>query len=356
MGNQSAGEKTEKATPKKRREAREKGQVFKSTEIITAFSLLMLFGVLSILGGKIIDNTKSLMRFFFSEQRLTDSFSAAYVSDMMSKALMFLLQIIAPILIAAFVGGFIFNVVQVGLKFSSKAMKPKMERISMIGGFKRIFSLKTLIELLKSIIKIAILGGVAYSEYNNNLDKFTNLMGLEIGLAVQSFVSILLGIAFKLAIALAIFAPFDYLFERWKFEKDLKMTKQEVKDEYKQTEGDPKIKGKIQQRQRQMSNMRMVQAVKDADVVITNPTHYAIALSYKEERNEAPMVVAKGKDHLAMKIKEKAKELKIEIVENKPLAQSLYFFCEKGDEVPEELYKVVAEILAYVYGLKNKKR
>jgi len=356
MGNQSAGEKTEKATPKKRKDAREKGQVFKSTEAITAFSLLILFGVFAILGGTIVGNTKSLMRFFFSEQRLTEVFTTAYISDVMSKALVFLLQILAPILIAAFVGGFIFNVVQVGFKFSAKAMKPKMERISIGKGFKRIFSSKTLIELLKAIIKIAILGGVAYTEYNNNLNEFTNLMGLETGLAVQSFVSILISFAFKLAIALAIFAPFDYLFQRWKFEKDLMMTKQEVKDEYKQTEGDPKIKGKIQQKQRQISNMRMVQAVKDADVVITNPTHYAIALSYKEESNTAPMVIAKGKDYLAMKIKEKAKELNIEIVENKPLAQSLYFFCETGDEVPEELYKAVAEILAYVYGLKNNRR
>jgi flagellar biosynthetic protein FlhB len=144
------------------------------------------------------------------------------------------------------------------------------------------------------------------------------------------------------------------MYQRWKYNKDLMMTKQEVKDEYKLTEGNPQIKGRIAQKQRQMSRMRMVQAVKDADVVITNPTHYAVALEYKEGKNTAPVIIAKGKDYLAQKIKEKAREESVTIVENKPLAQSLYFFCEVGDEVPEDMYKAVAEVLAYVYRMKKK--
>lgn len=269
---------------------------------------------------------------------------------------MYLFLIMAPILLAAFISALVFNVLQVGFNFSTKALAPKMDRISMIAGFKRLFSTKTLIELLKSIIKITILGVVSYNEYKRHIEEFPMLMGQEMRFSIQSFVTIILNVAFKLAIALAIFAPFDYLFQRWKHEKDLMMTKQEVKDEYKLTEGNPQIKSKIAQKQRQISSMRMIQAVQNADVVITNPTQYAIALSYKEKNTNAPLVIAKGKDHLAKKIREKAKEYNIEIVENKPLAQALYFYCEVGDEVPEDLYKAVAEILAYVYRLKKKRR
>lgn len=351
---QSAGEKTEQATQKRKREAREKGQVFKSKEMITALSLAAMFGALSIFGEQIVENVKTLLRYFFSEQDVTSKFTITTASRAMSDAILQLLIILAPVLIAALVCALVFNVLQVGFIFSTKAMAPKMERISMGAGFKRIFSKRTLMELLKSLIKIAILGTVAYSEYERYMDNYPSLMTENIEFSITAFVDILFSVAFKLSLALAIFTPFDYMFQRWKHNKDLMMTKQEIRDEYKLTEGNPQIKGKISQKQRQMSRMRMVQAIQNADVVITNPTHYAIALSYKEEDNKAPLVIAKGKDYLAQKIKEKAKESRIEIVENKSLARSLYFFCEIGDEVPEDLYKAVAEVLAYVYRLKNK--
>lgn len=355
MAQQSSGDKTEKATPKRKREAREKGQVFKSAEVINAFSLLAMFGVISIFGNTIVDNTKLMMDHFFSQQA-PQAVTQAAVSNAMGDALMYFLNIVAPVLIAAFLCAVIFNVAQVGFVFSTKAISPKFERISMGAGLKRIFSKRTLIELLKSTIKITILAWVAYSEYEGHLKQFPGLMGGDIAYSIAAFVKMLLDVAFKLALAFAIFAPFDYMYQRWKYNKDLMMTKQEVKDEYKLTEGNPQTKSRISQKQRQMSRMRMVQAVKEADVVITNPTHYAIALSYKENKHKAPVVVAKGVDFMAQKIKEKAKEFKVEIVENKPLAQSLYFFCEIGDEVPEDLYKAVAEILAYVYRLKGKAR
>jgi flagellar biosynthetic protein FlhB len=355
MAQQQSGDKTEKATPKRKRDAREKGQVFKSVEVINAFSLLAMFGVISIFGNMIIDNTKAMMDHFFS-QPAPDVVTQAAVGNAMGDAIVYFLNIVAPVLIAAFLCAVIFNIVQVGFVFSTKAISPKFERISMGAGLKRIFSKRTMIELVKSIIKIAILAWVAYSEYEGHMKQFPGLMGEDLGYSVAAFVKMLLDVAFKLAMAFAIFAPFDYMYQRWKYSKDLMMTKQEVKDEYKLTEGNPQTKSRISQKQRQMSRTRMVQAVKEADVVITNPTHYAIALSYKENKNRAPVVVAKGMDYLAQKIKEKAKEFKVEIVENKPLAQSLYFFCEVGDEVPEDLYKAVAEILAYVYRLKGKAR
>lgn len=179
-------------------------------------------------------------------------------------------------------------------------------------------------------------------------------MGQDLGYSIPAAMDMLLSVGLKLGLAYAIFAPFDYFYQWWKHNKDLMMTKEELKEEFKLTEGNPQTKSRISQKQRQMSRMRMVQAVKDADVVITNPTHYAVALSYKEKENSAPVVVAKGKDYLAKSIREKAKEFNVEIVENRSVAQSLYFFCEVGDEVPEDLYKAVAEILAYVYKLKNK--
>ena len=353
MSTQPSGEKTEKATPKRKRDAREKGQVFKSVEVISAFSLIVMFGVLWIFGGSIAGNIKYMMQSFFTAE-IPETVNALVAARALGSAIQSFLGIVAPVLVAAVLCGLVFNLVQVGFNFTTKSMAPKLEKISMISGFKRIFSKKTLIELAKSIVKIVLLGWVAYSEYQKHISSFPSLMGKDLEYAIPAALKIVLSVAFKLAIAFAIFAPFDYMYQRWKYNKDLMMTKQEVRDEYKLTEGNPEIKGRITQKQRQMSRTRMVQAVKEADVVITNPTHYAVALSYKENKYKAPIVVAKGKDHLAQKIKEKAREHSVEIVENRPVAQSLYFFCEVGDEVPEDMYKAVAEILAYVYRLKKK--
>jgi flagellar biosynthetic protein FlhB len=354
---QQSGEKTEKATPKKRRDAREKGQIFKSTELVSAFSLVVMIGALSIFGKTIIDNIKNLeVAYFKAGSTIPVSMTASAIDPYMKNAFMQFLLIMAPILLAAFIGALVFNYLQVGFLFTTKAMAPKFERVSMIAGFKRIFSKRTLVELAKSIIKIAILGVVGYNEYTARMKDMPPLMWDSLATSIQAAVDILIAVAFKLAIALAIFAPFDFLYQWIKYEKDLKMTKQEVRDEYKLTEGNPQIKSRIRQKQRQMSAMRMMQAVPDADVVITNPTHYAVALKYDEKSNSAPIVLAKGKDFIAKKIREKAAECRIEIVENKPLAQYLFFFCEVGDEVPEDMYQAVAEILAYVYKLKNRVR
>jgi flagellar biosynthetic protein FlhB len=353
MSAQPAGEKTEKATPKRKRDARQKGQVFKSVEVITAFSLIVLFGALSIFGGEMATGIQRMMRSFFTAE-IPETVDGAAVSRALGSAVTSFLSIAAPMFIAAVLCGLVFNLVQVGFNFTSNAMAPRFDKISMLSGFKRIFSKRTLIDLVKAMIKIVLLGWVAYSEYQSRISSFPSLMGQDLKYAIPAAMDILISVAFKLGLAFAIFAPFDYMYQRWKYNKDLMMTKQEIREEYKQTEGNPQTKSRISQKQRQMSRMRMVQAVKEADVVITNPTHYAVALSYKEQKHKAPVVVAKGKDYLAQRIKEEAKQNSIEIVENRPVAQSLYFFCEVGDEVPEDLYKAVAEILAYVYRLKKK--
>ncbi|MHB1313909.1 MAG: flagellar biosynthesis protein FlhB [Christensenellales bacterium] len=357
MSQQQSGEKTEKATPKRKKDAREKGQVFKSTELIIAFSMIVMFGALSIFGGQMVSGIENLMRLFFNGgQNMPDVMDAAAVSSLFIKAAVQMAAVLLPLLAAAFLAGLVFNFLQVGFLFSGKGAKPDFSRINMFKGFKRIFSKNTLIDLFKSIIKITVLGVVAYNEYTSRMKEMTALMGEGVQNATRFTVDILFAVAFKLAIALAILAPFDYLYQWWKYQKDLKMTKQEVKDEYKLMEGNPQIKSRIRAKQRQMGAMRMMQAVKRADVIITNPTHYAIAVEYKEGENDAPVVVAKGKDYAAKKIREKAEEYKIQIVENRAVAQHLYFFCEIGDEVPEDMYQAVAEILAYVYKLKNKLR
>ncbi len=346
------GDKTEKATPKRKREAREKGQVVKSTELITALSLAVLFGALSIFGKQMVEGMLAALKHFFSGA-LPETLTQASVIAIYKDAATRFLIIMLPLMGVAMVGGVVFNVLQTGFLFTSKALAPKMDRINPLSGFKRIFSKQTFIDLLKAIIKLAILGYVAYTEYETRIGGFPALMGQEVAVSTVSFVDTIIAVAFKLAIALAIFAPFDYLMQWRKHNKELMMTKQEIKDEYKMTEGNPQTKGRIAQKQRQMSRMRMMQAVKDADVVITNPTHYAVALSYKENQHTAPKVVAKGKDFIAQKIKEQARENSVEIVENVQLARALYFFCDIGDEVPEDLYKAVAEVLAYVYKMKR---
>ena len=282
-----------------------------------------------------------------------ETFNIAAVQTTFNNVYVRMAVILLPVLGVAFLAGIVFNFLQVGALFTVKAIQPKFSRISMAEGFKRIFSRRTLIDLLKSLVRLTVVGAVAYSEYNTRIKGAPSLLEMDIMASISAAWDMVLGIAFKLAIALAILAPVDFFLQWRQYEKDLMMTKQEVKDEYKLTEGNPEIKGRIRQKQRQMSSMRMMQNVSKADVVITNPTHYAVALSYKEGESNAPVVVAKGQDYLARRIREKAAELKIEVVENKALARSLYAFCDIGDEVPEDMYQAVAEILAYVYKLKH---
>ncbi len=354
MSEERSGERTERATPKKRKEARERGQIFKSADLVAAFSMLVLFGTLSLFGSFMLNGFKRLYIHFLSGGAgTTEKFSLALANAAFKTAVIEYLIIMLPVLAVAFAAAMLFNYLQVGFLFAPKALEPKFSRISMIEGFKRIFSKKTLIELIKSLIRLAVLAKVAYDEYNKQLLKIPVLMQGDLLTAADTGWRLMLGIGLKLALALAILAPFDYLYQWWRYEKDLMMTKQEVRDEYKLTEGDPQIKGRIRQKQRQMSSMRMMQAVAEADVVITNPTELAVALSYKEGKTSAPVVVAKGQDYIAKKIREEAKLNNIELVENKPVARQLYYMCDIGSEVPEELYQAVAEILAYVYRLKH---
>jgi flagellar biosynthetic protein FlhB len=228
-------------------------------------------------------------------------------------------------------------------------MKPKLSKLNPINGVKRIFSLNSLMELIKSLLKIGIIGWMAFLYLRQNQDKLLIIMDMPIMDALKLLSSTVVSLGIRISAAYLVIAAADFLYQKWKFSEDMKMTKQEVKEEYKSQEGDPAIKGKIRQKMQEASRRRMMQALPQADVVITNPTHYAVALRYDKEIAEAPFLVAKGADHMAQKIKEAAKEYDIEIVENKPLARSLYANVELGEEIPEELYVAVAEVLAIVY-------
>ena len=259
-----------------------------------------------------------------------------------------------PMLALAMIGAFVVNVVQVKWKVTLKPLQPKPNKINPISGFKRMFSKDKIFELIKAVVKVGILFYVVYQALKDEWGMIVNIYQLDIWSAVSLIVSTVLNIAFQITAVFFVIAFADWMYQKRKFNNDMKMTKQEVKDEYKNTEGNPQIKGQIRRKMQEASRRRMMQELPEADVVITNPTHLAVALKYDKEVAEAPIVVAKGADYLAGRIREVAKENKIEIVENKPLARMLYHNVELGEQIPPELYQMVAEILAYVYGLQGK--
>jgi flagellar biosynthetic protein FlhB len=226
--------------------------------------------------------------------------------------------------------------------------------MSPLSGLKRIFSVRSLVELLKSVATIILIGLIVYLELKGKFAYLFYLYDMNILEALGFFVDMLLTLGFKISGVYMVIGVADLIYQRYKFRQDMKMTKQEVKDEFKNSEGDPQIKNQIRRKMLQVSQRRMMQSVPKADVVITNPTHFAVALQYAPSTAKAPVVLAKGEDYLARKIKEKAKECSIEIVENKPLARALYYNVDVGGEVPPELYQAVAEVLAFVYRVKNK--
>lgn len=351
------GDKTEKATPKKRQDARKKGQVFQSKEISSAMVLMFVFVALRILGSSIYNQIANFAKKVYTEYPKIDNL---YMPDILLRiffdSIMVFFKATAPILAVALLTGLIVNYAQVGFLFTLEMLKPKFDRINPISGFKRMFSMRGAMELLKAVLKIVIIGYVAYAYINSQTVTILSLMDMDI-ISIASFIVLTsLNIAIRICVVLILLGIFDFGYQWWDYEKNLKMSKQEVKEEYKQTEGNPEIKSKIKQKQRQMSMRRMMQEVPKADVIITNPTHFACALKYDSAVSQAPMLIAKGQDYLAMRIKEVAKESKVEIVENKPLARSIYETVEIGQAIPQELYQAVAEVLAFVYNLKGKNR
>lgn len=350
------GEKTEEATPKKLEDARKKGQVAKSVDLVSAFVLLGFFLTLKLFIGWM---GHSFMSVYYKQYNdiadiVKDGFTSNVASVVLRDCLFAILKISFPIFIASFVLSLIANVGQVKWKVSSEPLKPKLNKINPISGFKKIFSMEKIFEFLKSIVKLIILGSVVYTTLKEKWGYLLQLYDFTLPQAIVAIGNVIIEIGLKISICFLIFAVADIMYQKHKFSKDMRMTKQEIKDEYKNTEGDPQIKGKIRQKMREVSRQRMMQAVPEADVIITNPTHLAVAIKYDKDKGSAPVVIAKGADYVAAKIKEIARENAVEIVENKPLARMIYFNVDLGDEIPQEMYQMVAEVLAYVYRLKNK--
>ena len=352
------GEKTEPATQKKLEDARKEGKVARSKDLTQGIDLLVLFLLIKVFVGymgerfmSLFDSTLGRMAEFMSVNQSEVSMQA--FATVINNAILELFLLIWPFLVFGFVITFIVTVYQVGWKVSMKPMEPKMSKFNPINGFKRIFSKDSLFELLKSIVKVGVIAYVAYTNIVDEADSLFVLYEIHINQAIALVGEIIINFGIEISIVFIVIGLVDYIYQKWKFSEDMKMTKQEVKDEYKNTEGDPQIKGRIRQKMREASQRRMMQDVPKADVVITNPTHFAVAIKYDAEVSKAPIVVAKGEDYLAQKIKEVAREHNVEIVENKPLARMLYHNVEIGAEIPPELYQAVAEVLAMVYHMKN---
>lgn len=355
MPEESFQERTEPATPKRREEARRKGQVGKSREvsslaILAAGILFLFFG-----GGWLLKALTSFMIGTFISLPFA-SIEDSNIIVRLKESVEFLMVVVFPFMSILATVAILANLVQTGFIWSVEPLAPKASKINPIEGAKRIISKRSLVELAKSIAKILIVGWAAFSVLKEELNQLTQLAYHEKWQIVAYMGDTSLQVAARSCYVIALLALLDFLYQKWEHEQNLKMTKQEVKEEFKQTEGDPLVKSRIRALQREMARRRMMEDVKQADVVITNPVHLAIALHYEAQEMSAPKVVAKGAQKIAERIKETAKAHNVPIVEDKTLAQNLYKSVDIGQEIPSQFYHAVAEILAYVYSLKNKDR
>ena len=352
---ESGGEKSEEPTPHRLREAREKGQIAKSKEITVAVVLLLSYYLFRYMGNFMWGQLTDMGRAIFSTIPESYEFSYSFAGSILLIGLRAFFFTVAPIFGIAFIAALVAEALQTGFVVSIDPLTPKLERISPFEGFKRLFSLQGLVELIKSLIKIVIVFYIAWIAAKDDLPLVIILMdaspwdGIALGGAIAYKIAMRVGI-FYIAVAIL-----DYLYRRWEYMKNLRMTRQEVKEEYKRLEGDPLIKQRMRDLQRQIAYQRMMSAVPQADVVVTNPTMIAVALKYITGKMKAPVVLAKGERLHAEEIRKIADEAAIQIVENEPLARSIYRTTKVGQEVPPELYQAVAEVLAFVYKLRREK-
>ncbi|MCL5256766.1 MAG: flagellar biosynthesis protein FlhB [Chloroflexi bacterium] len=348
-----AGEKTEEATPRRKQEARKKGQVAKSVEVNSALVLLGGLLILQFFGPGMYDQLAQMMKDSLQNLAKGD-FTVAGIQHSGIVLCLSFAKIMAPVFAVAAMIGVVSNVAQMGFVFSTDLIKPKFSRINPVQGFSRMFSKRSMVELLKGLAKIAIVALVAYMVLQEKAPLMVEFTRMEPSTALRTLGSIGLELSLKCAAAIFVLAIADYVFQRREFVKNLRMTRQEVREEMKQSEGSPELKSRIRHVQRQMANRRMMQSVPTADVVITNPTHLAVALKYDAKTMRSPKVVAKGERLMAERIKQVARDNHVPLVENKPLAQALYKAVEIGTEIPAHLFHAVAEVLAFIYGLRGR--
>lgn len=355
MPEEQAQERTEEATPRRREEAKRRGQIIKSRELSSVALLSTGFLSFLVLSFVFFQQFFFILKFSFSNFSIGDLDFSNFLY-IIKTCLYALFKFLLPLFVLLVISAFVIYLVQTGGGvWAGESISLKWDRINPVEGFKRLFSLTSLFELVKSLVKLALITGFSYWIISQNFDKLIKLLGVESYYLLVTLKVLLKDLLGKLLFVLAFLAILDWLYARWDFERKLRMTREELKEELKQTEGDPWVKAKIRQKQREMSRQRMLAEVPKADVVITNPEHFAVALKYEIGKMPAPQVVAKGVDFLAQKIKEVAKKHGVPIYEDPPLAQILYKKVEVGDYIPEDLYQVVAKILAYVYKMRRKK-
>ena len=349
----STDDKTEEATPKKKKDARKKGNVPKSKEVSLALTLVGFTILIGILTPYLVDNFRMILTNFLNIDFKMD-INYRTLQNLNIQSLIFFFKLFLPIGAIFLILGIIANLAQTGILFTGEGLKPSFSKLNPINGFKNMFSMKSMGNLMKNILIIIVLGFIGYGFIKDNYIGILKLSNIYIPTLIYTVKDILYSILLKISIALVVIALLDYLYQRYTHKKDLKMTKQEIKEEFKQMEGDPQIKGRIKQKQRQLATQRMMQKVPDATVILTNPTHLSIAIKYEQGKSKAPIVVAKGADYVALKIREIAKENDIPIIENKPLARLIFKKVEIDQEIPEEMYQAVAEILVAIYKMKNR--
>ncbi len=353
MAEESFQEKTEQPTAKRIKEAREKGQVARSTELSSIAIMFASLLTLLLMGSLITNSSREVFSWLFSNSAhfsLTTESAPAF----MGQIGWLFAKIVAPIMLLLVLVAFGISYVQVGSLFSTQALEPKFDKLNVLKGLKNLVSMKSMFTAVRDIIKLAIIAIIAYYAIRKEVPvmiNFTDMSTAEIG---ASMVAIAIRVSFKILLALLVIAGLDYAYQKWHYLKGLKMSIQDIKEELKHTEGNPLIKGRIRAIQRDQARKRMMQDVPKADVVITNPTHIAVALKYDTANMDAPTVIAKGERLIAEAIKKIAAEAGVPVIENKPLARALYKTVEIGMQIPADLYKAVAEILAYVYSLKGK--
>lgn len=353
MAGESFQEKTEKATPKKREQAREEGQVARSLEVPSVLVLLAGITVLYISGVFFYKNFLGILRHSFTFDSIPN-FNQSYCIMLAYQYILRLILILLPVMGAVFLTAICTNFFQVGFYVSLKAIEPKLDKLDIIKGFGRLFSLKSLVELIKSIVKLSVIAVVAYWAVKGETNQLFKVHDNNTAFILLFILKGIFKIFVWVILVMVIVAVLDYAFQKWQFEKQMMMSKQEIKDEAKQTEGDPQIKSRIRSLQYQAAKKRMMQEVPKADVIVTNPTHLSVAICYEPGSMNAPKIIAKGAGLIAEKIKEIAHQHNIPVIENKELARNLYKLVKIGEDIPIQLYRAVAELLAYVYKIKGR--
>lgn len=346
-------EKTEEATPKKKSDSRKKGQVARSKDVGVAITMVACTLAISMLWGSLVKTFKSVLIYFLALPSLKD-FNELTATNFIIFSLLKVASVFLPFALAIMIAGIASNIIQTGFIITGEPLKPSLGKINPLKGFKNMFSKRSLVGLLKNMVVVTIISILAYKYVKDKYPDIINISSLYISSLGDEIKKLVVGIFMQITLALIIIGAIDYFIQFRLHNKELKMSKQEIKDEYKQSEGDPQLKAKIKQKQREVGMRRMMQSVSDATVVITNPTHLAIALKYEEGGdNGAPKVVAKGADYVAIRLKTIAKDNNVPIVENKPLARLIYDKVEIDQEIPQDMYQGVAEILAVVLKIKK---